>query len=210
MPLYSRRDNRILFIHIPKTAGSSITSAFRKACYVVQYLNEPARTGTRDKKPCNPQHYHAELIKEKILPECKWFDFTYQFAITREPLQRLFSEFDWRLPHHKSQNKNKYYTQFEQWALHMLEERKHNPYVGDNHMRPQSEFIMPDVDVFDISELALLQAHLNKYGIHNIPRVNVTAKQPRPQTYQASNKFIDAFYDAYLVDYEQLGYTKPF
>jgi len=206
MPLYSRRDNRILFIHIPKTAGSSITSAFKKASYTVKYLNEPARTGSPDQKPCNPQHYHAELIEQKILPECEWFDFTYKFTITREPLQRLFSEYHWRI----RGSDQKYGAQFEHWAIGMLEQRKQDPYVGDNHMRPQSEFIMSDVDVFDISQMDLLQTHLNKYGIRNIPTVNVTAKQPRPTTYNASTKFIDAFYDAYDVDYERLGYTKPF
>ena len=81
MPLFHNGDDLVLFVHIPKCGGTAIENSFRSAGWEWGYLNEPKKTGY-DEKPCNPQHFHAELIEELIVPGDNTTD---QIIVVRNP-----------------------------------------------------------------------------------------------------------------------------
>lgn len=212
MPLYHKNNTHILFTHIPKTAGSSITSAFRRAGYAVSHIIEPAKTGEPDGKPCNPQHYERALTKQRILNSVQP---DYVFAVTREPLQRLMSEYTWRNPRANHHAKHSgydatFFDAFQQWAMGVFEAYAKNPYVLDNHIRPQTEFILEHSATFDIGSLSALCDQLKKYGVLEFGYENKSGGNTPPNTFKAHSGFVRAFYRVYEKDYEELNYDRPF
>jgi hypothetical protein len=70
----------LVFIHIPKTAGTSIAKALYEADgKAVRHLRKLPRT----------QHYLARDVRQAITPEK--FDSLFSFAVTRDPFERFCS-----------------------------------------------------------------------------------------------------------------------
>ena len=87
MPLYRFHNRLVLFVHIPKTGGTSVEHYLRE-------LGQSAFVHGR-KIPglsMTPQHFHARIY-QRILPP-SFYD--YAFCIVRNPLDRLVSEFKMR------------------------------------------------------------------------------------------------------------------
>ena len=105
MPLFHNGDDLVLFVHVPKCGGTAVENAFRNAGYDWGYLNEPKNTGFNE-TPCNPQHYHAELIESLIIPSQ---NYTEQLTIIRNTYQRLISEFCWQAKLHNHKTKTVLY-----------------------------------------------------------------------------------------------------
>jgi len=118
-------DNKAFFIHIPKTGGTSIEEAFE---------GKYGET-SKFKEPCSTQHLHYSELED--LEQYK-----FVFAIIRDPVERLISEYKWSRTYWPDAWEK--YT-FSGFVRHMFSEFKKNPYVQDNHIRPQVEFIGPAV-----------------------------------------------------------------
>jgi len=169
MPLFHNGDDLVLFVHIPKCGGTAIENSFRNAGWEWGYLNEPKKTGCYE-KPCNPQHYHAELIEELIVPGGNTTD---QIIVVRNPYTRLMSEFMWRtganahvkqhgytdiffktldefaVAHFKSYKANEVHDQL---SSKQFKEGKQS-FVFDNHFRPQHHFITDDWNIYWFEEM---------------------------------------------------------
>src|SRR5690554_502775 len=92
MPVMSKHDVNILFIHIPKTGGTTIEDVFRRSGFSVSYYEPRAKTklGSPNKiRLCSPQHMHAYQINS-IFDLSK---FDYVFGVVRDPLTRAVSEY---------------------------------------------------------------------------------------------------------------------
>ncbi len=157
MPLARVNGKLLHFVHIPKTGGSSVTSYLRTIGKVALYSRNPV-----DWARTTPQHMDIQTAKT-LLPA----DFVdVRFAIMRDPLERILSEFQYRYtrlahraPHlHPVEadepvtveldwNKT-FHGTFEEWVdlVFTLYERDHS--ACDNHIRPQSDFVDPDVKLF--------------------------------------------------------------
>jgi len=100
-----------------------------------------------------PQHLHRAVTS-------KLFDdgfIDYSFSIVRDPIDRLMSEYRWRLrsgvisrklPPNMPKWKRKILRKigkmnldFDKWVRVTLEDYVDYPWIYDNHIRPQSEFI---------------------------------------------------------------------
>ena len=57
MPIFSKNETEILFIHIPKCAGTSVEKKLKS---VYQHFN--LHSCTMSELPCTPQHFHASLL----------------------------------------------------------------------------------------------------------------------------------------------------
>lgn len=144
MPIYTHKDKCILYLHIPKTGGTSIENWFRTQTELSEHLfmrSPPLGFA------CTPQHLTYEtigLIFASMLPE-----FSYQFTIVRNPYDRLESEFFYRQKLRQlglGKNPTKY---FSAWVCDVLEQTKAKPNILDNHLRPQIEFVdKSSVEVF--------------------------------------------------------------
>ena len=61
MPLLVKDGRAFLFVHVPKTAGSSVYDTFKRGGWKVHDFD---RTYKSNKfRTCPPQHFHAELLQ---------------------------------------------------------------------------------------------------------------------------------------------------
>jgi hypothetical protein len=128
---FVRNECRVLFVHVPKTGGTSVERLFIEAGF------ERGLFATRDfEGPCSPQHYDAALLRERLALS----DFDLVFTVVRHPLDRLLSEYNFRM-NVRQRQKQLPPVEFPEWLQQVMRRYKHNPYVQDNHLRPQSEFI---------------------------------------------------------------------
>jgi chondroitin 4-sulfotransferase 11 len=81
MPL--SRFYKCIFIHIPKTAGTSIE----------KILNTSTEADFYSIKPPTLQHLTWAELKDKITLDYSEF---YKFTVVRNPFERLVSEYEWR------------------------------------------------------------------------------------------------------------------
>lgn len=138
MPIAEIAGKRIFLAHIPKTGGSSLEA----------WMAEAGRLRWRGGKPLDgmrvsPQHMHAALY-EPLLAELQ---IDLCFAVLRDPLARLMSEYRYR----KRQVVRKGLREmpdFERWARRALRKAGEDRCFLDNHIRPQADFLHEGMRLF--------------------------------------------------------------
>jgi hypothetical protein len=231
MPLFTKEDTSILFVHVPKCGGTAIENAFRNGGWDISYLNEPKKSGY-DEMPCNPQHYHNELIEQRIIPN---EEITRTFTVIRNPYTRLISEMLWMSgwnEHVKvwgfDQNffkglDNFGITRIKQYKANELQYqldkqgflKRNQRFAFDNHMRPQHHYIGDDWHIYWYEELydKVWKTLESVYDIENPGLTNSTISQniERPTRYSGhSEEFKDLFTEIYYDDCKMFGYELPF
>jgi len=154
----ARINNRLLhLVHIPKTGGASITDYMRKKGEVALYSREKLEWAQS-----TPQHLEFETSRA-LIPE-GFADAS--FAIMRNPISRLLSEYRYRatrynsgvLPFSAPSSSDKmkveldwgedFYGTFDEWVDLVFERCIRFPCTCDNHIRPQSDFIGGNMKIF--------------------------------------------------------------
>lgn len=138
MPFIQHNGKRALFIHIPKTGGTSIETWLESIAPLRLFS-----VGIPHSSRCTPQHYRAQDIHALLGPD--FFDLA--LAVVRNPYDRIASEYRmqaeiaqkgfWKKP-----------RSFSAWLEEHLEKQRHNRFHLDNHLRPQWEFISNNVEIF--------------------------------------------------------------
>lgn len=205
MPAIQINTKLVLFIHIPKTGGTSVTRWFQ-GLGRVRLHSDGKPEGLR----CTPQHLTWPDI------DAMWGcdDFDYAFAIARNPFTRMESEF---AMHSRLRANSMFGGQlhFSSWLERSLNDTRVNPYLMDNHLRPQWNFVSDRLKLFRFEQgmdriLAQVAADL---GI-----------DPPPETPHALGRAKDASRDFiwdradilrmqehYRLDFQHFGYeTEPF
>jgi len=138
MPIFhsERHKLSVLFIHIPKTGGGSVEQFFRQNGFSMRLYGKPSQL------VCSYQHFHAELLRHVVNLD----KINYVFTITRDPLQRLISEYKWMIKTPKAKEG------FNAWYQAMRGYRLRDPYTNDNHLRAQTEFILPNTKIFKLED----------------------------------------------------------
>lgn len=124
----------VLFVHIPKTGGTTIEDYYR----TIGRLSIFSRNSWG---LCPPQHWDAEIINDLIPPE--FYD--YAFAVVRHPYDRVLSEYKYRCDLGSVDPAR---TRFSDWFSAAAKACRTDPRTLQNHMRPQAEFLFADVEVF--------------------------------------------------------------
>lgn len=199
MPLIRYKDKVVLFVHIPKTGGTSIEDAMTQSGAVVAL-----RYGSRFKgfMKTTFQHLNADIYSQVIPPD--FYD--YAFALSRHPVSRLVSEYFYR---RKRGDKER---PFDEWVHHALDTHARTPYGMDNHIRPQVDFLIPDVAVFRIEDgiapaLEAAAVHLGLTLAQNNPHTNHRDQHDplvwSPATRARAMSFYAADFDRFGYDPEQ-------
>lgn len=91
MPVY--RNHRVLHIHIPKTAGTTIEQQFAELGDM--HWDASCRYGRVRRPDRWYEDHHLTLgeLRALSLDDARWLD---TFAVVRDPYQRLLSEYHWR------------------------------------------------------------------------------------------------------------------
>ena len=139
MPIYKKNGKAVLFVHIPKSAGTTVDHVFLSNGWQVTFQDGGGRADTilRHLK-CSFQHFHATLLTQMINPN----SFDAVFTILRDPISRLQSEYRWRMEHGSGPQ-----MEFNAWVTRMFRAYYRNRFVLDNHIRPQRQFILPGAQI---------------------------------------------------------------
>jgi hypothetical protein len=203
MPAYRINGKNVLFIHVPKTGGTTL-AAFLAAYSSTSLHNR----GVKLLKPIEGgaltrslplQHFHGRLLESMFAAD--FFD--YSFMVVRDPLERMKSEYrhsgilgriDARLP-------------FGPWLSLTLGLSSLAPNIRNNHYRPQADFHCFNANVFRFEE------GLQSIAARVATRLGVTTPTAVPherrtdeaeiEVSRASLARIRRFYAA---DYETFGY----
>lgn len=146
MPVFVKGDKKILFIHIPKAGGSSIEAAFRKSGFFMHFHDHgPKKINSINPfMKCSPQHFYAEQINNIF----NLNSFDEIFTIVRHPEKRFLSEFAMRYPLLEKPT----IENIDVFLKKCTDDYHKNPFVYDNHIRPQSEFIVHSTKIFKLEE----------------------------------------------------------
>lgn len=206
--MFFKDDTSVLFLHVPKTGGSTIEKLFTKSGWKMQ-LRQTNKTHPRlfPMLRVSPQHLHAELLQQLVVTErCD-----FAFMITREPLSRFRSEYAMR---HDLDDEALTPERADKWANRMLKRYENDPYVLDNHLRPQHEFRVPGTTVYRLEDgMESIVADLRSRGLdlgEEIPhRLNSTQRRGRNSSeVRFSDRMVSRVQDFYGKDYEEFGYPR--
>ena len=167
--IFTKQGIKILFIHIPKTGGTTFTEAMTDLgwepsfCIRGKSLNEISHLKT------TPQHYHARILKRIF----NLNEFDLKLAIIRNPFERTKSEFYWQ------NRKRKHHPEPEAWFRTTKEGYAKNKYIFDNHIRPQTHFIAPETEIFKLEQNGIISA------IDRCQNLMKSQTQQSPETHAA-------------------------
>lgn len=199
MPLFRFDSAVILFIHVPKTGGSSIEAALRAMGGRPALLSQSSQGYARS----TPQHMQAEVLAA-FVPET-FYDL--RFALVRDPQSRLVSEYKMRRIGRERQDLPP--LSFAEWVTETFERYQRNAYVFDNHIRPQSALIPEGTPVFRFEDgLAPALAHVaDRLGraAPALPHLREGARDPVPVPPETARRIADF----YAEDYARFGYAPP-
>ncbi len=138
MPFIHYSGKNILFVHIPKTGGTSVTN-WMGGFEPVQFHNP----GKQSLLYVTPQHLrHSDL---RALFAEGYFD--YAFTIVRNPYDRIESEYRFRREVGLANDRPEL-PPFSMWLERALEMFGREHWHLDNHIRPQVDFLGSGVQVF--------------------------------------------------------------
>jgi len=198
MPIFERDSKKILFVHIPKTGGTTIEDIFSAHSSMTFYSLNPSPS----LKVC-PQHLTFSDLRI-LLGRDYW---NQAFSIIRDPYERMESEFYFR-----TENQYKKFGRrpdFSAWLIDCINSVRKNPFLLDNHFRPQTDFIDSEVTIFRLEDgLDIVVDEVSKLlGIQKISepeRKNVSEKRLLEWSLDALN----CINDYYHYDFEELGYSR--
>lgn len=138
MPVYIKNKEKVLFIHIPKAGGSSYERIMKKNGWREELKVSGLALDDIDFMKVSPQHYHAEIIENLLNIE----KLNKVLTIIRNPFDRFKSEFYWQCSQGLTSARPS------EWAYRVIDEYYKNPVAYDNHIRPQSDFIVEGCNIF--------------------------------------------------------------
>lgn len=198
MPVFDLGDKRVLFLHIPKAAGSSVTKWLSKCGNVSFFRPRPVAPFT-----IPPQHLRWRdfdyLLNGPV--------FDYAFTVVRNPYDRLESEYFWR--HRNAEATGQPWDDFNSWVERQIKAVSNNSFHADNHLCTQVSFIAEPVQVFRFEDgldkiTKQIAEALEIPAPATIPHKNAQAKKTAPPVW--SEGAIDLVCNYYASDFSTFGY----
>ena len=196
MPLFRINNSVILFVHVPKTGGSSIEvhlSKFGRAALITDHDHTWPR--------CNAQHMDAKSYG-RIIPK-DFYD--YGFMIVRNPFDRIVSEY--RMRHRDHAAAGRRIKDFPEWVEGVLRRYKRDHYLLDNHIRPQAEFFTEGIEVFRLEGgLTRVMERIGQVAGAGLSAGVPSEKVSDPIRFRVSERCAASISDFYRVDFKTFGY----
>jgi hypothetical protein len=217
MPFSNRY--KIIFVHIPKTGGTSIENFFdmdqnENMCFYSWDIDqfsfiEKHKHFTDSKKIVyEPQHYSADLLKQLISNYDDYFKFTF----VRNPYTRILSEYYWFKKNQELKTTIIFNPEdFHEWCEEFLFQ------INSSHKEPQVSFIDNSIDFIGkfeniqndfnslIEKLKLKQEYLNPNNtlLPVLNSIGQNKEQLVPRILEKTKKLI---FNIYKADFIQFNY----
>ncbi|MEM8852502.1 MAG: sulfotransferase family 2 domain-containing protein [Pseudomonadota bacterium] len=131
MPIFTKEDRTVLFIHVPKAGGSTVEKLFQVNGWR-EFLSIRGISQNRLKHVrIPPQHMHGDLLDTLL-------DLRHVEAVVmlvRNPFSRFVSGYGWQVSTQSTD------LAPDAWIEHTLTQCQQNPSHFFNHFRPQHQFI---------------------------------------------------------------------
>lgn len=198
MPYIEHGGKRILFVHIPKTGGTSIESWLSSVAPLKLFNPIPPRS-----LRVTPQHLRMTDIEAMFGAD--YFDFV--FAIVRDPYKRIESEFKMRTERSADVIASK--GRFQSWLDRVLNKAKTDPFFLDGHLVPQWDFLTEACTIYRFEDGIgeIIKDVAEKTGLplpHEIPHHRGSKPQQVEINWTAHGTI--ATNQKYRADFENLGY----
>lgn len=132
--------HKCIFIHIPKTAGTSINSFFHPG--VAFHYNNPDYErlfGWCSKRKLHMQHATAkQLLETELITEEEWKTY-FKFTFVRNPWDRAYSDYLFIQDFSGIKGSFKSFLNKEKEFKHILTDNSGSNFLGD-HLLPQTDF----------------------------------------------------------------------
>lgn len=199
-------DKKILFIHIPKTGGTTIEQHMNA-------INNPKKGYKRDKN--NKAMQHLTMTEYNKLFNDYRFDNYHKFTIIRNPYDRMVSEYYWTdLPIGYKDKRS--FDYFLMAVSDIVINKNYNYTFLHDHFIPQKEFVADEnnniiVDkIFKFEEFNETIEFLKVYYPNINPNINNKIKTAKGKnariTLNETQKNI--IYELYTNDFILLGYDR--
>jgi len=202
------RDPKILFVHIPKAAGQSISKYLQENISKPYDLNNPEFGFRHNKDLKNPGPHNTHHLFYKEYMEYNWIwdniNSYFSFAVVRNPYDRFVSAFHWR------------FEVFQNHTYKSFIENFSEDFRSDinRHFARQSDFITFNGKVM-VDKLFYLEYDLpsnfthfmgEKFGFSKpVDQVNKAHVKEKTPLDRATIDWINDYYDQ---DFKILGYEK--
>jgi hypothetical protein len=196
MPFYRINGKDVIFIHIPKTGGTSVNGILMRHGRRFLHYTEKI-PGLR----VSPQHFHAEILSSLL----HGYSVDYLFSVVRNPIDRLRSEYRMRVKTNSASGMS-----FDRWWADNSRKYETNPFHLDNHLRPQVEFILDGCEIFKLEDglnLAMDRVFM-RIGLTEMPPHNHVRKGDTVDI-QMSAETVESVLSFYRADFEAFSYTHP-
>lgn len=199
MPVFTNKsETKVLYVHVPRTGGTYIEALFKTNGY------EMALWSPRPKKfgmVCAAQYFHRDLYRPLVDIDA----FAFRFMTVRHPLDRLLSQY--------RHAKRRRAVALMEWLDMVERELPGNPYLIDNHLRPQHEFVDPAVQIFrqeDRFDSAWARLVSDEYDLgftrFEVPVMRETGSKQAALTQDQQDRLIALADRFYAEDYARFGY----
>ena len=203
MPLLFTNGKLIFFIHVPKTGGSSVEDYLVRRFGSLSMVDRHKREGVTGTGLISPITHLSALDLEEILSN----DIDFCFAIVRDPLKRIVSEYRWQQNSSKSSR-----LSFSTWLRLTLGAARKEPRIYENHIRPQSEMITENAEIFRLEEgFEALINRLDDVTMTVAKNVSMghLLKHSAKTSVDISREDAELVSSFYSSDYERFGYEPP-
>jgi hypothetical protein len=207
MPLYQYSNKSVertfCFVHIPKAGGAAINSYLRNAG-LTAFFDHSHYKPVEKYLGVIPSHYDYETLERLYR-----LDLMYSFAVVRNPLHKLISEYKFHVQRFNlpPEIKRLNFKEFLKFAVSKLDE---NPNFWKGHFRPQHHFVGPKVKrIFhyedglnNIVKAVLEDNGLRLSGDVQVPVINKT----QSQAVLVDSEVLEFISNVFGEDFERFGY----
>jgi hypothetical protein len=205
MPVFAINGKSVLFIHVPKTGGTTVEKVLSQ--FGPMSLHDGGK-GFRDQfrggwlsKPVPLQHLHGALLKRLLLPG----QFDLVFMMVRDPVQRMISEYR----HSRNLARPEAMLPFSNWLRMSLSLARMDPAFRNNHFRSQADYRIDGAKIlhFEDGMLSCLNEISAAIGL---PKLKDLPHERRSKNYLAepSTRDIGLIHEAFAADYKMFPHYR--
>ena len=145
MPIVRIGTGLVYYAHVPKCGGTSVEDYLRDRFGPLGFLNRAftALPAASRWSATSPQHIDWASLSQLFPPDY----FTAAFAVVRHPVAHAFSAWQFQAEVEKVVSPD---LAFAVWLRQQAEFVHKNPFLADNHLRPQGDFIGEDCTIFHL------------------------------------------------------------